>query len=172
MSYTFTQQEKMIRQSISDDAQAPLEALVLLRLITNFSSLYKIERANLLQQHGLNETQFLALTLIYYQNNQATQPSVLSRMLNLPRTNITRISDDLENHGWIERRLIKTDRRAYLLSLTAKGKIFLETYLPNQWQFIGTVFSVLNETESQQLQEIMRKLNAQMEQMTRLTGEE
>ncbi len=166
MKYTFNEQEKLIRRTAGDKTSLmPVEDLILVRLMTNFTSLYKEHRTRLLQQFGLNETQFLALTLIYYQKNRSIQPSVLSEMLGSSRTNITRVSDDLEKKGWIERQLMKSDRRAYLLNLTVKGVNVLEEFLPHQWKLISDLFSVLTPEESEFLQVILRKLTNHIEQI-------
>ncbi len=164
MKYTFNEQEALIRGTPNHLlAKMPVEDLILVRLMTNFTTIYKTHRAVLLQEYGFSETQFLALTLIYYQKDRAIQPSVLSEMLGSSRTNITRVSDELEQKGWIERQSVLSDRRAYLLKLTSAGIKCLETFLPHQWQFIRHIFSILTPEENQFLQMILRKLTNHIE---------
>lgn len=165
MNHSFADQETLIRQTaaVSTDPM-PLEDLVLVRGMTHFTQLYKEHRTTLLRQFSLNETQFLAFVMIYYQPNHAVQPSHLSGMLGSSRTNITRVSDELEKKGWIERCMMKEDRRAFLLKVTPEGKEFLEKFLPNQWELIERIFSVLSEDEHQALLKILRKLNAHLDE--------
>lgn len=164
MKYTFTEQAKLIRHTALCHPNIPVNALLLVRSLTHFARLYKEHREQLLKKFHLNETQFLALTLIYYQKEQAIQPSVLSNMLGSSRTNITRVSDELETQSLIERVVMKKDRRAYLLRLTPKGVNFLEAFIPNQWQLIENIFSVLTEEEQQCLENILQKLTNHIEQ--------
>ncbi len=166
MKHTFEEQEKLMRKSAAHSMQPlPVDELVLVRLLTNFTQLYKDHRTKLLRQFGFNETQFLALVLIYYQPKQAIQPSNLSEMLGSSRTNITRVSDELEKNGWIERKLMKEDRRAYLLKITTQGIEFLEKFLPNQWKLIHETFAVLSREEQGELLRILRKLTAHIEKV-------
>ena len=165
MNHSFFDQEELIRQTAAISTNPmPLEDLVLVRGINHFSQMYKDHRTTLLRQFSLNETQFLALVMIYYQPHSALQPSHLSGMLGSSRTNITRVSDDLEKKGWIERCTMKHDRRAFLLKVTPEGKEFLEKFLPNQWSLIQRIFSVLSEEEHRSLLKILRKLNAHLDE--------
>ncbi|MGQ7115706.1 MarR family transcriptional regulator, partial [Escherichia sp. TWPC-MK] len=56
--------------------------------------------------------------------------SELSCALGSSRTNATRIADELEKRGWIERRESDNDRRCLHLQLTEKGHEFLREVLP------------------------------------------
>jgi DNA-binding MarR family transcriptional regulator len=62
----------------------------------------------------------MALITLESQENHSIQPSELSCALGSSRTNATRIADELEKRGWIERRESDNDRRCLHLQLTEK----------------------------------------------------
>lgn len=78
----------------------------------------------MLKAQGINETLFMALITLESQENHSIQPSELSCALGSSRTNATRIADELEKRGWIERRESDNDRRCLHLQLTEKGGHF------------------------------------------------
>jgi MarR family transcriptional repressor of emrRAB len=77
-------------------------------------------RNKMLKAQGINETLFMALITLESQENHSIQPSELSCALGSSRTNATRIADELEKRGWIERRESDNDRRCLHLQLTEK----------------------------------------------------
>jgi len=93
------------------------------------------------------------------------QPSELSCALGSSRTNATRIADELEKRGWIERRESDNDRRCLHLQLTEKGHEFLREVLPPQHNCLHQLWSALSTTEKDQLEQITRKLLSRLDQM-------
>ena len=63
----------------------------------------------------------MALITLDAQESHSIQPSELSSALGSSRTNATRIADELEKRGWIERRESDNDRRCLHLHLTPQG---------------------------------------------------
>lgn len=81
-------------------------------------------RNNMLRAQGVNETLFMALMILDTKDSHSIQPSELSAALGSSRTNATRIADELEKNGWIERKESHNDRRCLHLHLTEKGSEF------------------------------------------------
>ncbi|EIC2136609.1 transcriptional repressor MprA, partial [Citrobacter freundii] len=77
----------------------------------------------------------------------------------------TRIADELEKRGWIERRESDNDRRCLHLQLTEKGHAFLQEVLPPQHNCLHQLWSSLSTTEKDQLEQITRKLLTRLDQM-------
>ena len=100
----------------------------------------------------------MALITLESQENHSIQPSELSCALGSSRTNATRIADELEKRGWIERRESDNDRRCLHLQLTDKGHQFLREVLPPQHNCLHQLWSALSTTERDQLEHITRKL--------------
>jgi len=68
----------------------------------------------------LRPTQFSALSLIV--DNPDISQTELARALSIERSNIVLVVDDLEGRELINRNRVKTDRRAYALRATLKGR--------------------------------------------------
>ncbi|HCC11072.1 MAG TPA: transcriptional repressor MprA, partial [Atlantibacter hermannii] len=77
----------------------------------------------------------------------------------------TRIADELEKRGWIERRESDNDRRCLHLQLTDKGQEFLRQVLPPQHNCLQHLWSSLDVSEKEQLEKITRKLLSRLDQM-------
>lgn len=161
----FNEQEQCIRAVAETDNSMPIDEVILVRLMLHFNQLYMNHRNHLLKQYQLNETQFIALVLIYFQPLQEIQPSKLSELLGSSKTNITRVSDELEKKGWVKRQKVNTDRRAFLLKVTKQGEEFIRQFLPTQWQLIKNVFSVLNHEEWTDFMRILKKVVVHLEQL-------
>lgn len=69
----------------------------------------------MLKVQGINETLFMALITLEFQENYSIQFFELSCVFGLFRINATRIVDELEKRGWIERRESDNDRRCLYL---------------------------------------------------------
>ncbi|MEP0940875.1 MAG: MarR family transcriptional regulator [Rhizobiaceae bacterium] len=84
---------------------------------------YNVLRSDLtkcLEPLGLRITTYSSLNLIV--ENPGIRQSELALALDIERPNMVVILDDLEQRGWIDRRRVETDRRAYALTATLAGK--------------------------------------------------
>lgn len=165
MSISFSEQEKLIRQSAQNNPAMPVEQIMLARLLLHNSSHYVERRNQLLKKYQLNDTLFMALAVLYCQPNHSLQPSKLSEIFGYSKTNATRIADELVKREWLERTEVAGDRRAFSLKLTAQGVQFLEQLLPNQWKQVDDIFSVLDKQEQQQLKQLLLKLLSNLENL-------
>lgn len=165
MPISFSEQETLIRYSAKNNPKMPVEQIILARLLLHNSSGYLEKRNQLLKHYQLNDTQFMALVLLYCQPEQALQPSKLSEILGYSKTNATRISDELVKREWITRCEIVGDRRSFLLKLTSQGIQFLENLLPNQWKQVNDLFSVLDTEEQNTLKGLLLKLAMRLESL-------
>ncbi|MEX2605443.1 MAG: MarR family transcriptional regulator [Gracilimonas sp.] len=72
--------------------------------------------------------------------------------------NITLVIDNLQKHALVEKVTDPSDRRAVIISLTKKGRNYIEEIFPQHLQRIKEEFSVLNTEEKEQLANICKKL--------------
>lgn len=96
----------------------PTENVMLTRM---FFYVYKAleDGANhFLAAYGLNNTHYIALIMIYASEGNMFNPCKLSESLLSSRANITRLTDELVENGWVERQVSVADRRRVELSLT------------------------------------------------------
>lgn len=121
MDSSFTPIEQMLKFRASRHKDFPYQEILLTRLCMHMQSKLLENRNKMLKAQGINETLFMALITLESQENHSIQPSELSCALGSSRTNATRIADELEKRGWIERRESDNDRRCLHLQLTEKG---------------------------------------------------
>lgn len=163
MDSSFTPIEQMLKFRASRHEDFPYQEILLTRLCMHMQGKLLENRNKMLKAQGINETLFMALITLESQENHSIQPSELSCALGSSRTNATRIADELEKRGWIERRESDNDRRCLHLQLTDKGHEFLREVLPPQHNCLHKLWSALSTAERDQLEHITRKL------LTRLT---
>lgn len=72
--------------------------------------------------------------------------------------NITLVIDNLQKHDLVEKKTDPNDRRAVIISLTKKGRDFIEDYFPQHLDKIKEEFSCLNQKEKEQLGALCKKL--------------
>ena len=165
MDSSFTPIEQMLKFRASRYEDFPFQEILLTRLCMHMQGKLLENRNKMLKAQGINETLFMALITLESQENHSIQPSELSSALGSSRTNATRIADELEKRGWIERRESNNDRRCLHLQLTAKGHEFLREVLPPQHHCLHQLWSSLNTEEKGQLENITRKLLTRLGQM-------
>jgi MarR family 2-MHQ and catechol resistance regulon transcriptional repressor len=72
--------------------------------------------------------------------------------------NITTVIDNLEKRQLVERRRLESDRRYFLVHLTATGKALIGDVFPEHVQRIVDQFSVLSAEEQEQLALLCKKI--------------
>ncbi|MBZ7752521.1 transcriptional repressor MprA [Raoultella ornithinolytica] len=155
----------MLKFRASRHEDFPFQEILLTRLCMHMQGKLLENRNKMLKAQGINETLFMALITLESQENHSIQPSELSCALGSSRTNATRIADELEKRGWIERRESDNDRRCLHLQLTDKGHQFLREVLPPQHNCLHQLWSSLSTSEKDQLEHITRKLLSRLDQM-------
>ncbi|MFC0229121.1 transcriptional repressor MprA [Serratia aquatilis] len=165
MESSFTPIEQMLNFRAKRHKDFPYQEILLTRLCMHMQSKLLDNRNKMLKAQGINETLFMALITLDAQENHSLQPSELSSALGSSRTNATRIADELEKRGWIERRESDNDRRCLHLHLIEPGKAFLEQLLPPQHKCLHFLWSTLSGEEQQQLEALMRKLLVRLDHM-------
>ncbi|HAB1166185.1 TPA_asm: transcriptional repressor MprA [Salmonella enterica subsp. enterica serovar Enteritidis] len=142
MDSSFTPIEQMLKFRASRHEDFPYQEILLTRLCMHMQGKLLENRNKMLKAQGINETLFMALITLESQENHSIQPSELSCALGSSRTNATRIADELEKRGWIERRESDNDRRC-----------------------LHQLWSSLSTAEKDQLEHITRKLLTRLDQM-------
>lgn len=86
----------------------------------------------------------------------------VSRLLMVTGGNVTGLTDRLAEEGLIIRKEDPTDRRAYFISLTPKGRAqFTEMALQHE-QWIISLFHALDESELHQLSDLLGKMKSHL----------
>ncbi|MFP1790821.1 transcriptional repressor MprA [Lonsdalea quercina] len=165
MESSFAPIESMLRMRATRHPDFPYKEVTMLRLFLHLQTKILEHRNRMLKEQNINETLFMALLTLESQESYSIQPSELSAALGSSRTNATRIADELEKRGWIERRESESDRRCLHLFMTEKGKAFLDELLPPQHYSLHRLCSVLDDEEQLELETLMRKLLGRLDEI-------
>jgi MarR family transcriptional repressor of emrRAB len=139
-------------------ADAPVQDIVLVRLIKAMSARLGYHLSRKVRPHGINEVGFRTLTMLYAQLDTGINPSDLSDASGETRTNMTRICDELVRKGLVRRRPSTEDRRRIVLALTKKGVTLIEKVLPQVWTGVSETTAVMSQTEKDTLERLLKKL--------------
>jgi MarR family transcriptional regulator, lower aerobic nicotinate degradation pathway regulator len=82
----------------------------------------------------------------------------LGDQLGIDRTTMVELIDDLEKQGAVERRRNPTDRRAYLLSLTSRGRTLQKKAARAFDGVTDEVFAALRPAERKALADMLRRV--------------
>jgi MarR family 2-MHQ and catechol resistance regulon transcriptional repressor len=96
------------------------------------------------------------LHLIYFGNNPTINDVASFMGVSLP--SVSAVVDDLENLGMIKRTRGKDDRRVVHLSITKKGRTFLEKRMSLICRRMKNVFGKLPPSDLEKLLEIYQKI--------------
>ncbi|MDB5554932.1 MAG: MarR family transcriptional regulator [Rhizobium sp.] len=92
----------------------------LIEEITNVTRKMRTVFDNMVKEKGLTLARARILRLLKKADAGATQRA-LALELEIEGPTLVRLLDNLENHGWIERRAVEGDRRAKQIVLTDEG---------------------------------------------------
>lgn len=82
----------------------------------------------------------------------------LSRKMLVSGGNMTCVIDNLEKEGLVARAHSEEDRRAVIVSLTARGRGLFERMFPDHAEHVADLASVLSEEEQETLAHLLKKL--------------
>lgn len=123
------------------------------------------ESHRLFRPHGLTEAQFNVLNVLGDSPAGRSQRE-LSDVLVVDRSNITGLLDRMEKCGWVKRSDHPSDRRVYLVSLTAAGQKLWQAVLP---EYVAAVRQVTHAVPAADLKRALDTLK-QVETATRAWG--
>lgn len=137
---------------------APVQDIVLVRLIKALSGQLGYHLGRKVRPHGISEVGFRTLTMLYAQLDTGINPSDLSDASGETRTNMTRICDELVRKGLVRRRASTEDRRRIVLELTKKGVHLIEKLLPQVWGGVSEMTATMSQPEKNTLERLLKKL--------------
>ncbi len=143
---------------LGGEANAALAYLLILRTGNDLATLF----APFFERHQLSQGRFSVLMRLLDAPGHRLAPSQLADALGVTRAAISKLLDGLEHTGLIERRLDPTDRRAWLITLTAAARALLEEILPPHFQQIRHIMSALTGEEQDQLITLLLKVGGQL----------
>lgn len=106
----------------------------------------------------LSENSFHVLCLLVASETGSASPSELSDLVGTSRANMTRILDELQQDGWVERTVAPRDARRHVIAITAEGREKVRATVPQVAEPIERAFSDLSPEEFALLSKLLRKL--------------
>ncbi len=136
------------------------------RLVKAFLKLldYKLENFN------LTGAQFCVLTKLF--EEEGLTQTQLAQRLYIESPTLVRTLDRLEEAGLIERRRVPSDRRAFHIFLTPKGRELQEVLLQKGSEVHNIAVKNLSEAEIEQLKDLLFQLWQNLENGTKEAKEE
>ena len=111
-------------------------------------------------QKDMSESMQGATFIMQYllERNEAVLPSEISNFMGISTARIAAALNKLEDKGYIEREIDKSDRRQILVTLTQEGRAFAGQ---NQQEFLlntSKMLAYLGEDDAKELIRIMKKI--------------
>ncbi|UOO80786.1 MarR family transcriptional regulator [Uruburuella testudinis] len=149
----------LLSERLPDFSEQQAQSNRLLRVVTERLSSHLNEG---LKEFGINENLWFAMLALYVSPNSEILPSRLSDLMDLTRTSATRLSDEMVEHGWVERHINQQDRRQIVLKLTAEGEAFIQKVWPKIASKSGAAWEDFTNDDYAQLQHLLSKLLARL----------
>lgn len=124
--------------------------------LSRASESFDARLARLSTLEELTITQFAVLEALYHLG--ALSQTELGAKLLKSGGNITLVIDNLERHGYVERKRCTSDRRIIFVHLTEAGQEKIARIFPRQAEAITQLMSVLDAEEQRELGRLLRKL--------------
>ena len=136
----------------------PVAEVILTRMLMVGGDLVTKRLTEVLRPHGLSESDFRTLVVLFSRDKSEASPSELCQFATEKPTNMTRIADGLVARGLATRSHSKTDRRRILVRISPAGRRFVNKLLPQLYPRVRKLFAVLTGHEQKQLDRILGKL--------------
>lgn len=148
--YTISMKEN-VKKALETNREA-LHSLVVLHRASNIISKQEIE---IMKKHNLTMGQFGVLEALYNKGNLRIQ-ELIDKLLSTSG-NMTVVIRNMIRDGYIIKVPDEQDKRACLISLTDVGREIIEAILPEHYDNIGRIFSILSLEEQEHLNTILKK---------------
>jgi MarR family transcriptional regulator, negative regulator of the multidrug operon emrRAB len=124
-----------------------------------------------LRPHGLNETDFRTLMMLFSQPDGVAHPSDLCAFVAQSPANMTRVADGLYERGLITRVASEEDRRRTILRITPSGEQLARSLLPQTNAHTSAIFKDMPHAEREALLGQVRALITQIDRCAQPTLE-
>lgn len=150
--------EAAVRRTAARFSEVPVVETVALRLMVLLGREISSRLEQALRPHGLNETEFRTLIMLFSQPDGVANPGALCASAAQSPANMTRVADGLCERGLITRVASEQDRRRAILRITPAGEELARTLLPQTAAFTRNLFAPMPEGERQALLEQLQSL--------------
>lgn len=113
----------------------------------------------LLAKHEISQGRFVVLTLLNHDPEKPVNLADLAERSRVTRATMTGLIDTLERDGLVKREPSSGDRRMLLVRLTASGRTFLDSILPDYFRRVTTLMGGLSDAERKTLVRLTTKIS-------------
>ncbi|MDK2126679.1 MarR family winged helix-turn-helix transcriptional regulator [Parachitinimonas caeni] len=149
--------EALLGQTAHFPSINPSRVRLIVDLVNAVSRITQQCAANL-SDFQLPEGQFVTLLLLRHFGQ--LKPSELADKAGLTRSGITTVLDGLEARQLIRRHHQQDDRRSWHIEMTESGNQILDEVLPLHLEWLARLTAKFDESDSEQLESLIRKLSA------------
>ena len=143
--------EKKIEETLKNNELA-LHGLVIFRRASNAISRQEVQT---IKKHNLTVAQFGVMEALYNKGNLRIQ-DLIDKLLSTSG-NMTVVIRNMIRDGYIFKVADEKDKRSFLIGLTPLGRQTIEKILPEHYENIGQIFSILSTEEQETLSTILKK---------------
>lgn len=147
-------------------AKDPHSIRLWLRMMTCTKQIEDEIRYRLRENFGISIARFDYMAQLY-RYPEGLKMSELSRFLMVTGGNITGLTDELASEGLVTRQSSKTDRRAWMLMLTDKGKDTFEPIAEEHNQWIHELFAGLPQQDIEVVYQYLGQLRSHLTSIVR-----
>ena len=155
-----------LKQRVPD---LPVSGILMCRLLLHIGRELATRFEQQIRPYGLAEAEFRVLTTLFSQPDGVAHPSDLCVRASQSPANMSRISDALVDRGLITRVSSVHDRRRMVLRITEEGEVFVRQLLPKLYVSLRRMLKNFPESEQRQLAAQLKKLGAELEQLSAST---
>jgi MarR family transcriptional repressor of emrRAB len=156
----FAPTEARLQVTLSKYPGFPRDPAALVRLIKHLYKEIHDEANAVMKPYGLNHPEYNILMMMYGSPDNALNPSQLADAAGEKSANVTRLTTQLAEKGYIARASSEDDRRKVTLSLTPAGVSLIESFLPDIVTLLFRQTRKLDATEQAQLEALLKKMLA------------
>lgn len=136
----------------------PREPAVLVRLVKHIFKELQDEANATLRPYGINHPEYNILMMLYGSTDNRMHPSELADAAGEKSANVTRLTSQLCEKGFIARSGNDEDRRKVTLTLTDEGMASIESFLPEIVALLHRQTRYLTATEQGELEVLLKKM--------------
>lgn len=146
--------EKFASRYPEVDINAVMQFLHLLGVASELS----VGLDNFLRRYDLLQGRWWVLILLMREDSFISSPSKLAEQSGVSRATMTGLLDGLAREGLIQRIVDEKDKRQTQIKLTKKGQQKLDEVMPDYYQRLGQLMSVIDKEQGQVLMDVLAKL--------------
>lgn len=135
----------------------PLELVRLIRMTYHIQKGLKDQTNAALKKYDLVDASYMVLAVLYGTDDECSNACTLGTACHEKPANLTRVCNDLESRGLIERCVRPGDRRSVMISLTDQGRSLIEQVLPEVCAATTQTYDGFNAEELRQLERMFAR---------------